>query len=136
MNHYELTPCNQTLNSFIFLLEGNTDVPVAHSVEIHLTECPDCTSELVHERQMHTLVQDVLRRTCCEIAPDDLHDSIYRQIHSRMAGAFTTEVITEFTMTEISIEIDEFGTIEHREITIEHSEEIRYRNGAPESDER
>jgi hypothetical protein len=27
-------------------------------------------------------------------------------------------------MTEISIEIDEFGQIEHREIRIEHSEEI------------
>ena len=96
MSYEELTPCNQTLNSFIFLLEGNTEVPVGRSVEIHLSECPDCTAELVHERQMHSLVQDVLRRTCCEIAPDDLHDSIYRQIHSRMAGAFTTEVITEF----------------------------------------
>ena len=34
-------------------------------------------------------------------------------------------------MTEISIEIDEFGTIEHREITIEHTEEIRYKTGYP-----
>jgi autonomous glycyl radical cofactor GrcA len=31
-------------------------------------------------------------------------------------------------MTEISIEIDEFGQIEHREVTIEHTEEIRYLN--------
>jgi autonomous glycyl radical cofactor GrcA len=31
-------------------------------------------------------------------------------------------------MTEISIEIDEFGQIEHREVTIEHTEEIRFIN--------
>ena len=29
-------------------------------------------------------------------------------------------------MTEISIEIDEFGQIEHREVTIEHTEEITF----------
>jgi hypothetical protein len=31
-------------------------------------------------------------------------------------------------MTEISIEIDAFGQIEHREVTIEHTEEIRFLN--------
>ena len=83
---------------------------------------------------MHALLQDVLRRTCNEIAPDDLHDSIYQQIHAQLTGAFTTEVITEFTMTEISIEIDEFGNIEHREVTIEHTEEIRYQDEITDSD--
>lgn len=136
MSHEELNPCNQILNSFILLLEGDTDVPMVHSIEIHLSGCPDCSAELVHERQMHSLIQEVLRRTCCEIAPDELHDSIYQQIHTQMTGVFTTEVLTEFTMTEISIEIDEFGTIEHREITIEHTEEIRYQSGSPETGEK
>ena len=48
-----------------------------------------------------------------------------RQIHGQMTGAFT-EVVTQYSMTEISIEIDEFGQIEHREVTIEHTEEIRF----------
>ena len=61
-------------------------------------------------------------------APEDLHDAIYRQIHGQMTGAFT-EVVTQYSMTEISIEIDEFGQIEHREVTIEHTEEIRFLNG-------
>lgn len=128
MNREELSPCNQILNSFILLLEGNTDAPTLHNVEIHLSRCPECSAELVHERHMHSLIQEVLRRTCCESAPAELHDSIYRQIHAQAASAFTTEVLTGFTMTEISIEIDQFGTIEHREITIEHTEEIRYQN--------
>ena len=92
-----------------------------------MSQCPSCTSELVHERQMHSLVQDVLRRTCNEEAPQDLHDAIFNQIHAQSAGSFT-EVVTQFSMTEISIEIDEFGQIEHREVTIEHTEEIRYLN--------
>jgi hypothetical protein len=37
-----------------------------------------------------------------------------------MAGG-AGEVITQFSMTEISIEIDEFGNIEHREIQIEQT---------------
>ena len=134
MSNYELTPCNQILNSFVLLLEGNTDLPMVHTIEIHLSECPDCAAELAHEKKMRDLIQNVLRRTCCESAPDELHDSIYQQIHAQMAGAFTTGVTTEFKMTEISIEIDEFGNVEHREITIEHTEEIRYLNDGSDGD--
>jgi hypothetical protein len=76
---------------------------------------------------MHSLVQQVLRRTCIEEAPAELHHAIFNQIHGQTAGAFT-EVVTQFSMTEISIEIDEFGQVEHREVTIEHTEEIRYIN--------
>ncbi|MSO42948.1 MAG: hypothetical protein EXQ76_01780 [Candidatus Planktophila sp.] len=136
MSQYEVVPCNQILNSFVLLLEGSSDVPMLHSIEIHLSGCPNCTAELAHEKKMHTLIQDVLRRTCCEVAPDELHDSIYKQIHTQTAGIFTTGVTTEFTMTEISIEIDEFGNIEHREITIEHTEEIGYLNDSPDENEK
>ena len=128
MSNYELTPCNQILNSFVPLLEGNTDISMIHAVETHLSECPDCAAELAHEKKLRELLQSVLRRTCCESAPDELHDAIFQQIHTQMAGTFTTGMTTEFKMTEISIEIDEFGNIEHREITIEHTEEIRYLN--------
>jgi hypothetical protein len=38
-------------------------------------------------------------------------------------------------MTEISIEIDEFGQIEHREVTIEHTEEIRFLNDGTDPDD-
>ena len=136
MSNYELTPCNQILNSFVLLLEGDTDLPTVHTIEIHLSECPNCAAELVHEKKMRELLQNVLRRTCCESAPDELHDAIFQQIHTQMAGTFTTGVTTEFKMTEISIEIDEFGNVEHREITIEHTEEIRYLNNDSEENEK
>ncbi len=132
MSENELLPCNQILNSFVLLLEGSSDLPMIQSIEIHLLECPDCTAELLHERKIHSLIQDVLQRTCCEAAPAELHESIYLQIHNQLNEGFATEILTEFTFTEISIEIDEFGTIEHREITIEHTEEIRYQSGTAE----
>ncbi len=122
-----IPPCNEILNSFVLLIEGNIGAPQLANLENHVAQCPACEAELVHERQMHSLIQEVLRRTCNEEAPQDLHDSIFSQIHGQMAGAFT-EVVTQFSMTEISIEIDEFGQVEHREVTIEHTEEIRYRN--------
>ena len=122
-----VTPCNEILNSFVLLIEGSIEAPQLHSIEVHVAQCPACEAELAHERQMHSLIQDVLRRTCNEQAPQDLHDAIFSQIHGQMTGVFT-EVVTQFSMTEISIEIDEFGQVEHREVTIEHTEEIRYLN--------
>jgi len=70
---------------------------------------------------MQRMLQDVLQRSCTEEAPEDLHQSIHRQLRAQMAGAGSTEVVTQFSMTEISIEIDEFGNVEHREIQIEQT---------------
>ena len=119
--------CNEVLNSFVLLIDGQMEQPEIALVEVHIAACPACEAELAHEQAMRQLMQEALRRTCNEKAPEDLHDAIYRQIHGQMTGAFT-EVVTQYSMTEISIEIDEFGQIEHREVTIEHTEEIRFLN--------
>jgi hypothetical protein len=76
---------------------------------------------------MHILLQDALRRTCDERAPEDLHRSIHEELlRQATGGAGITEVVTQFSMTEISIEIDEFGNVEHREIQIEQTHVERY----------
>ena len=121
--------CNEVLNSFVLLIEGSIEQPQIGLIEVHISTCPACEAELAHEQAVRQLMQKTLRRSCNEKAPQDLHDSIYRQIHGQMAGTFT-EVVTQYSMTEISIEIDEFGQIEHREVTIEHTEEIRFLNDA------
>ena len=112
--------CNEVLNSFVLLIDGQMEQPEIALVEIHISACPACEAELAHEQAMRKLMQDALRRSCDEKAPEDLHDAIYRQIHAQMAGSFT-EVVTQYSMTEISIEIDEFGNVEHREIQIEQT---------------
>jgi anti-sigma factor (TIGR02949 family) len=125
--------CSEVLNSFVLVIEGNIEVPHMNMIEVHISTCPACEAELAHEQAMHSLMQEVLRRSCDEKAPEELHDALYRQIHGQAAGAFT-EVITQYSMTEISIEIDEFGQIEHREVTIEHTEERRFLNDGSDSE--
>ena len=129
MSHLEEIPCIEVLSSVVFIIEGvveETSNPQA--IESHLNTCTACRAEVEHEQAMHTLLQDVLRRSCDEKAPEDLHRSIHEELLRQASGSGVTEVVTQYSMTEISIEIDEFGQIEHREVTIEHTEEIRFIN--------
>jgi hypothetical protein len=122
MSHIEEIPCIEVLSSVVFIIEGvveETRNPQA--IESHLNGCAACRAEVEHEQAMHTLLQDVLRRSCDEKAPEDLHRSIHEQLLRQVQGAGVTEVVTQYSMTEISIEIDEFGNVEHREIQIEQT---------------
>ena len=121
MSYIEIQ-CGDVLASVVFIIEGELqEIPQAEAISSHLVTCGACAAEIEHERAMHSLLQDVLKRTCDEQAPEDLHQSIHNQLRAQMAGAGTTEVVTQFSMTEISIEIDEFGNVEHREIQIEQT---------------
>ncbi len=125
MSHLEEIPCIEVLSSVVFIIEGvveETRNPQA--IESHLNTCAACRAEVEHEQAMHTLLQDVLRRSCDEKAPEDLHRSIHEELLRQATGV--TEVVTQYSMTEISIEIDEFGNVEHREIQIEQTHIERY----------
>jgi len=101
-----------------------------HEVRNHIDLCPNCSRQLDHERLTHTFLVDALRRACVEKAPE----SLYESIHNQLVGAGSaTEVVTTFSMTEISIEIDEFGNVEHREVQIEetHVQHINFDDGLP-----
>jgi len=112
--------CGDVLSSVVFIIEGELEqLPQRSAIEEHINSCLPCTTEIAHERAMHDLLQATLRRTCNERAPEELHEALHRQLREQMAGA--TEVVTQLSMTEISIEIDEFGNIEHREIQIEQT---------------
>jgi hypothetical protein len=127
VSHIEEIPCFEVLSSVVFIIEGA--VEEAHNpqaIASHLDTCLACRSEVTHEQAMHSLLQDVLRRTCDEKAPEDLHRSIHEELLRQASGAGVTEVVTQFSMTEISIEIDEFGNIEHSEIQIEQTQVQRY----------
>ena len=122
MSHIEEIPCVEVLSSVVFIIEGAMEE--AHNpqaIASHLDTCVACQAEVAHEEAMHTLLQDVLRRSCDEKAPEDLYRSIHEELLRQASGAGVTEVVTQFSMTEISIEIDEFGNIEHREIQIEQT---------------
>lgn len=113
--------CSDVLHSLIFIVENQIrELPRASEIESHIARCLPCQTEVAHERSMQEMLQETLRRSCNEQAPADLHEELHRQLRAQMASG-TGEVITQFSMTEISIEIDEFGNIEHREIQIEQT---------------
>ena len=127
MSHIEEIPCFEVLSSVVFIVEGA--IEEAHNpqaIASHLDSCLDCRSEVTHEQAMHSLLQDVLRRTCDEKAPADLQQSIHEALLRQVSGVGITEVVTQFSVTEISIEIDEFGNVEHSEIQIEETHVQRY----------
>ena len=127
MSHIEEIPCFEVLSSVVFIVEGAMEE--AHNpqaIASHLDSCLDCRSEVTHEQAMHSLLQEVLRRTCDEKAPADLQQSIHEALLRQVSGVGITEVVTQFSMTEISIEIDEFGNVEHSEIQIEETHVQRY----------
>lgn len=127
MSHIEEIPCFEVLSSVVFIIEGA--IEEAHNpqaIASHLDTCLACRSEVTHEQEMHSLLQDVLRRTCDEKAPVDLQQSIHEALLRQVSGVGITEVVTQISMTEISIEIDEFGNVEHSEIQIEQTHVQRY----------
>ena len=123
MSHIEEIPCVEVLSSVVFIIEGVVEESQnPQAIASHLNSCLACQSEVDHEQAMHILLQDVLRRSCDEKAPEDLHRSIHEELlRQATGGAGVTEVVTQISMTEISIEIDEFGNVEHREIQIEQT---------------
>jgi mycothiol system anti-sigma-R factor len=119
------TPCSDVLNSVDLLIDGEIEETlIARNIEVHLGECPPCRAEMDHERRMHALLHELLSRSCCEKAPQELHDQLAMQL-SALRGA-GSDILTEYRMTEISIQIEDFGQIEHHEITIESTQEIRF----------
>jgi hypothetical protein len=122
MSFIEEIPCFEVLSSVVFIIEGAIEeARNPQAIASHLDTCMACRSEVAHEQKMHSLLQDVLRRTCDEKAPVDLQQSIHEALLRQASGVGVTEVVTQFSMTEISIEIDEFGNVEHREIQIEQT---------------
>ena len=127
----ERVGCPEVLASIVFIIEDAIEqVEHPDDVQNHINLCPNCSRQLEHERLTHTFLVDALRRACVEKAPESLYESIQNQL---IGTSSTTEVVTTFSMTGISIEIDEFGNVAHREVQIEetHVQHINFDDGLP-----
>jgi mycothiol system anti-sigma-R factor len=122
------TNCVDVLHSVLLFVDGEiSDTSEMATIEVHLQQCLPCTAELEHERNVRALMQSVLRRSCNERAPQELHELIHQQLLNNSVNS-APDIVREFRMTEISIEINEDGSIESHEIHIEHTEEYRFPN--------
>ena len=128
MSNIHHNDCVDVLHSVLLFVDGElSDTAQIASIEVHVQTCPQCAAEIEHERNVRSLMQSVLRRSCNERAPKELHEQIHQQLLNMSANG-APDIVREFSMTEISIEINEDGTIESREIHIEHIEEYRFPN--------
>lgn len=121
-------PCDQVKHALLLLVDGpeffevNNIDPV--SVDRHLDRCAPCKLEVEAEKMVHELMRTLLQRSCNEKAPESLIDSIHQQIQAAMFQQSAPQIVTEFRMSQVSIEIDEFGQVTQREIHIESTQEF------------
>ncbi len=121
-------PCDQVKHALLLLVDGpeffevNNIDPV--SVDRHLDRCAPCKLEVEAEKMVHELMRSLLKRSCNEKAPESLIDSIHQQLQAAMFQQSAPQIITEFRMSQVSIEIDEFGQVTQREIHIESTQEF------------
>jgi transcriptional regulator NrdR family protein len=121
-------PCDQVKHALLLLVDGpeffeaNQIDPI--SVDKHLERCTPCKLEVEAEKMLHELMRTMMKRSCNEKAPDSLIDSIHQQLQAAMFQQSAPQVVTEFRMSQVSIEIDEFGQVIQREIHIESTQEF------------
>ena len=121
-------PCAQVKHALLLLVDGpdffeaNEIDPI--SVDQHLANCAPCKLEVEAEKVLHQLMRSLLQRSCNEKAPESLIDSIHQQLQAAMFQQSAPQVVTEFRMSQVSIEIDEFGQVTQREIHIESTQEF------------
>ena len=126
-------PCDQVKHALLLLVDGpdffeaNQIDPI--SVDKHLERCVPCKLEVEAEKMVHQLMQSLLKRSRNEKAPESLIDSIHEQLQAAMFQQSAPQVVTEFRMSQVSIEIDEFGQVIQREIHIESTQEFHDPDG-------
>ena len=126
--HHEEMPCDQVKHALLLLVDGpeffeaNQIDPI--SVDNHLERCTPCKLEVEAEKLVHQMMRSLLQRSCNEKAPESLIDSIHEQLQAAMFQQSAPQVVTEFRMSQVSIEIDEFGQVTQREIHIESTQEF------------
>ena len=128
-NNFELEmACDQVRHAMLLLADGpqffeaNEIDPI--SFDNHLAKCTTCKLEVETERMAQQLMRQLLQRSCCEKAPESLIDAIHEQLQQAIFQQSAPQVVTEFRMSQVSIEIDEFGQVTQREIHIESTQEF------------
>lgn len=112
--------CNEIMHALILFIDNEIQDEIQVQIfQAHFKECPQCLTEMEHERQVLTRMKALLSDECCEQAPDDLRSRIENQTALLASQMFSpTQIITEYRRTETT-----FNGETHIEIETTH--EIR-----------
>ena len=101
----DLMECNEVMRAVILFIDNEIhDDNQVQTFQTHFQQCPECLTEMEHERQVLTRMKSLLSDECCEQAPDELQIRIAQQTALLAAQMFSpTQIITEYRRTETTI---------------------------------
>jgi mycothiol system anti-sigma-R factor len=97
--------CSDVMLALILFIDDEFhDEIQVETFQTHFQQCPECLSEMEHERQVLTRMKSLLTDECCEQAPEDLNSRIAQQTALLASQMFSpTQIITEYRRTETTI---------------------------------
>ena len=122
MHNANALPCDQIQEGLFLYIDHELPTEQEYwSFQIHFKECPDCAAVLIYESNALSLMQDLLRGSCNEEAPQDLHERIRQQTEA-LAGQ--TQV--QFFSSSTTITNFTFDGTTSIQVTQEVTHEIRH----------
>ena len=122
MSNLETMPCAEIMQTLVLYIDHELPAEQQYHVyQIHFQECPPCNEVLVYESTALALMQNLLRNTCNEQAPEDLHQRI-RQQTEVLAG----ESQVQFFSSSTTITNFTFDGTTSIQVTQEITHEIRH----------
>lgn len=115
-------PCDEIRQTLVLYIDHELPSEQEYQVyQFHFQQCPPCNEVMVHESAALAMMQDLLRSTCNEAAPDDLHERI-RQQTEVLAGQTQVQFFSSST-TVTNFTFDGTTSIQ---VTQEITHEIRH----------
>lgn len=115
-------PCEQVAQTLILYIDHELPTEQEYQIyQFHFQQCPPCNELMVHESQALAMLQNLLRSTCNEAAPDDLHQRIREQTEA-LAG----ESQVQFFSSSTTITNFTFDGTTSIQVTQEFTHEIRH----------
>ena len=122
MSNLPQLPCDQVLQTLILYIDHELPTEQEYQVyQIHFQECPPCNEVMIHESQALAFLQDLLRTTCNEQAPEDLNEKIRQQTEALASQTQIGFFSSSTTITNFTFE----GTTSIQ-VTQEFTHEIRH----------
>ena len=123
MNNMNQIPCDQVLQSLLLFIDHELPSDQEYQIfQFHFQECPDCNEVMVQESAALAFMQNLLRSSCNEEAPQDLHERIRQQTEA-LAGQSQVEFFSSSTTTITNFSFDGATSIQ---VTQEFTHEIRH----------
>lgn len=122
MHNASTLPCDQVQQALFLYIDHELPSEQEYwSFQIHFKECPDCTEVLIYESNALSSMQDLLRSSCNEAAPEELLEKIRQQTET-LAGQSQVQFFSSST-TITNFTFDGTTSIQ---VTQEVTHEIRH----------